>query len=152
MDLIKYIGVNAQTSGVLDNFRQFNTSITICLPNDKNDINEITKASVEVCNMESEIIKTPVGVSFEGQVLTGFKLLIIADMNVKMEYSTNDPNNPVNTLYISIPISSYVVIDEDFDDYLTAYPSFQVEDIYCKKLSEREFYLNVNLISLADIF
>ncbi|MFI3209468.1 MAG: hypothetical protein R3Y64_00215 [Peptostreptococcaceae bacterium] len=152
MELIEYIGINSNEDMNLENFRQFNTSLSVYIPDDRESINEITKVWVKTEIMDSHIVETPVGTSFEGQILTGNKLLIMANILVKIEYTSCDVNGFVNTIQLDIPISSYVSIEEDFDDYLTAYPSFNVDDIYCKKLNDREFYLNIDLLSITDIF
>jgi len=152
MDLIKYEGVNNNTDKNIEEFRQFTTSLTVCIPYDRESINVITKVWVEAELKQSHIIKTPIGLSFEGQTLTGNKVLILGDLNVKLEYTSQNDSTSINTLNMGIPISSYVVVEEDFDDYLTAYPSFEVEDIYCKKLNDREFYLSISMLSIADIF
>lgn len=150
--MVQYMGVNSNTDGNIDDFRVFTTSLTICIPDDRENINEITKVWVEARVIESDIIKTPSGTSLEGQTLTGNKILIMGDLNVKIEYTSQNNTTIINTLNLDIPICSYVVIEEDFDDYLTAYPSFKVEDVFCNKLNSRELYLSVSMLSITHIF
>lgn len=151
-DFIQYTGINSKISSNLEDFTQFNVSSNFYIPKNKKDIEQISKVHVSVDIIETHIVKTPKGKSFEGQVLTGYKLFASIEINIKIEYICDDENNSVQYITHKIPSSAYVVIDEDYDDCLSTYPSIIVEDIYCKMITKRKIYFNVSLISVVNIF
>lgn len=151
-NLIKYNGVKSCADSNLDNFKQFNESLVISIPSDKHKIYEISKVWVDTKIIDSQTIKTPIGTSCEGQILTGNKLFTSADLDIKIEYVSFEDMQSVQTLKVKMPTCSYVSLDEDFDEFLSAYPSFMVEDVYCKKLNEKEVYINVMMVGIVDVF
>lgn len=150
--LIKYNGVKSCADSNLENFKQFNESLIISIPSNNDKIYEISKVWVDTTIIDSQTIKTPVGTSCEGQILTGNKLFTSADLDIKIEYISLEDMQSVQVIKVKMPTCSYVSLDEDFDEFETPYPSFAIEDIYCKKLNEQEIYINIMIVGIVDVF
>lgn len=151
-NIIKYYGNQSYEKSNLVDFNQFYTSSTFSIPSINNNIHEISKVWVDISDTSSERIRTPIGSSCEGQILSGNKILICGTLDIKMEYISSNEVKTIESVYLNIPISTSVTLEDDIDEYQTEYPSIIIEDIYCKKLDLKTFYLNVMLIAIVDVF
>lgn len=151
-NLIKYYGTQSYETSNLIDFNQFSISSSFYIPKSNNSIDEITKVWAKINEIEYDLLKTPVATSCEGQILSGNKILISGILDVKIEYISLNETKNVESVYVSLPISTSVVLEEDLDEYQTPYPSILIEDIYCKKLDLSRFYINVMMVAVVDVF
>lgn len=85
-DLIEYIGIESCLVKEKKDFKQTNIEQVFCIPNQKPDIEQINKVWAKGSIKEYEVVKTPIGTSIEGQIMTGYKLLVCGDIKLKVEY------------------------------------------------------------------
>ncbi len=149
-ELIEYIGIDNYKCNNISNFTQFNVNKVISIPLEMADINEIVKVWVDYNIIHHEFIKTPIGKSQEGQVLTGNKVFISADLNFKIEYEGITRSNNVNITKYKMPISTHITINEKFNSYISKHPYLIIEDVYCEKIDFRSLYLNTTIIAVVD--
>ncbi|WP_069680160.1 DUF3794 domain-containing protein [Clostridium taeniosporum] len=149
--LIEYNGIDNCIRSRMKNFKQVNFESTFCVPCQKPDIEQIIKVSADTKILKYEIVKTPVGLSLEGQKVTGYKLLVSGDINYKIQYVADETTQSVHTFHESIPFCGYIVLPKKFnkDSYIN--PSALVEDISVEQMDERCVYGNINLLLIADI-
>lgn len=149
-NLIQYEGIEEciYTDG---NFKQFNVDDTFVIPILKPDVEQIVKvwAKARVCS--HKIIKTPIGESVEGQVLTGYKLILMGEINAKYEYVALKKEQSVHTAHNIIPFCSYVVMPKAFNPSSLVTPIIWIEDIHAELLGTRCIYNNVTLMVNAEI-
>lgn len=153
-NLIEYSGIDQSLNdncGMEDvtSFKQSNIDLNFIIPECKPDIEQITKVWVKVDTIHYEIVKTPVGTSYEGQTITGYKLLFIADVKLKVEYVADECEQSVHTAHTTIPFCEYVVMPEGYNSIAGISPSIYVEDIYASQVDCRSIYTNITLMTVV---
>lgn len=150
-NLILYDGISTCQIDNLPYFNQLNIDYKFCIPKQKPDIEQLIKVWVETDVIDTEVIKTPVGTSMEGQYLTGYKLLVCADMKLKVEYETCDKTQSVHTAHATIPFCGCVSLPENTNLNTIITATISVEDISSEKLNCRCAYNNITMMLIANI-
>ncbi len=150
-DLIQYNGIDEYCYRHLKHFKQFNINDIICIPSHKPNMAEISKVWVDYKILDYEFVNTPTGVSLEGQNLTGKKVFISANLLLKIEYSAANNYQTLFSANCSIPICTYVTIDDNYSECSSIYPTILIEDIYCEQLDCQKIYLNAVLMAAVDL-
>lgn len=150
-ELVEYNGIDDSTYEKLTNFNQFHIDHIYNIPNESPDVEQIIKVWVDYNIEDYKIVKTHVGCSCEGQILTGYKAFIYGDLKLKLEYVSDKYCNSVHSMNVKIPFSSYVTLDGSYNEYSTICSSIHIEDIYCDQLSCRNIYFNITLMSIVDV-
>lgn len=155
-NLIEYAGITDSSQLPTLNpagaaFKQLTVEENLTIPNAKPDIEQIVRIMAEAVITSTLIIKTPAGTSLEGQILTGWKLIIEGVLNQKIEYVADVPTQPVHAAHFKIPFSTFIVLPADFtkDKLVTVIP--YIEDIYAKQVDKRHIFKNVTLLLQAVI-
>lgn len=150
-DLIEYNNINEHCVKNIENFRQSNLDYTFCIPAKKPDIEQIVKVWAEPCIECSQLVVTPVGTSFEGQTVTGYKYLIEGSIKLKIEYVALEASQSLHTAHTEIPFCSYVVLPKGFNKNRLIIPSVVIEDISSILMDCRCIYNNITFITIADL-
>ncbi|MEG0578328.1 MAG: DUF3794 domain-containing protein, partial [Niameybacter sp.] len=130
---------------------QINTDFTFCVPTQKPDIEQITKVWAKPCIVQKKIVKTPKGVSLEGQNITGYKLMVVGDIQYKVEYVANEATQSLHTAHTTIPFCGYIVLPEKFNVNSILTTSIILEDIYSEQVDIRCIYNNVTMMLVTDL-
>lgn len=149
--LIEYRGIDTCIKGNLKNFKQVNYESTFCVPCQKPDIEQIVRVDAKTSILKYEIIKTPVGISLEGQEVTGFKLLVCGDINYKIQYVANEPTQSVHTFHKTVPFCGYIVLPKNFNTGSYINPSALIEDVSVQQIDDRCVYSNITMLLIADV-
>ncbi|MDK2802374.1 MAG: DUF11 domain-containing protein [Oscillospiraceae bacterium] len=131
-------------------FKQFNLENYLSIPEQKPDmeqINEIT-GLIEISNYYT--IDTPIGLSEEGQTLTGNKLIIHGILTLTLNYTADIPEQSVHSSQYCVPFSSFIVIPKEFSINCSAGIKGLVEDIYFNQTTNRCFFTNATVILIAS--
>lgn len=150
-DLVEYNGISALTDDNLKNFKQMNVDYTFCIPDVKPNIDQLIKVWIDSCIVESKLVKTPIGTSLEGQIVTGYKLLIAGDLFLKIEYSACNSTGSVHTAHTTIPFCGYIVLPSDINPYYIVKPGIVIEDIFSDTIDCRCVYNNITFALVAEI-
>lgn len=150
-ELIRYHGLSDCSCEGLVHFKQMNTDFTFCIPMQKTDIEQITRVWVKPYIIQQKLVRTPKGISLEGQIATGYKLMIVGDISYKVEYVALDVCQGLRTAHTTIPFCGYVVLPEKFNSNSVVTASIEVEDIYSEQIDIRCIYNNVTMMLIADI-
>lgn len=148
--LIQYVGISDHIPERSDVFKQLNVEQTFCLPIAKPDIEQIVKVISELKVTSTKVIKTPKGVSLEGQALTGWKLVIEGVVTQKIQYVADEPTQTVHAAHTKIPFSTYIVLPSNFIAGTPITVNGYVEDIYAMQTSDRCIFNNITIILTAD--
>lgn len=149
--LIEYNGIDTCVKNSIKNFRQVNFESTFCVPCQKPDIEQIIKVDAKTSILKYEIVETPVGVSLEGQEVTGYKLLICGDISYKVQYVADEPTQSVHTFHKCVPFCGYIVLPKKFNKESYINPSALIEDISMEQIDERCVYSNITVLLVVDI-
>ncbi|MGL4740666.1 MAG: hypothetical protein ACRC41_07655 [Sarcina sp.] len=122
------------------------------MPRNKYDIKQITKVEIFCDIAESKVIKTATGKSSEGQVLTGGKLFVAGNMQIKFQYISYDGEQLINTLVHDSLYSGTIVLPKGCKEELYIQSNTFVEDLYVITNNAREVYLSISLLLLASVY
>lgn len=81
--LIEYVGISEYLPNNPNIFKQLNIEETLCLPQNKPDIEQIIKIISEIIIKSTKVIRTPRGKSLEGQTLSGFEIIVEGELKQK---------------------------------------------------------------------
>lgn len=149
--LIEYQGIDDCSFSNPDIFKQTNIDNTFYLPIQKPDIEQIVKVKAESKIDNYKIVRTPVGVSLEGQRVTGYKLMACGEVTLQYSYVANKEDQSMHSATNIIPFCEYIVMPEDFNPFLTISPLVLIEDIYSEQLDMRCIYNNITLMIVVDL-
>lgn len=150
-NLIEYNGINSSSLGDIKNFNQINLDYNFQVSNDKPNIGSINKVWIDTQIDHTQVIETPIGISIEGQRATGYKLLVSGDINIRIEYISDDIFSSVHTVQGKFPICNYITLPQNYSFSSIVFPYICIEDIYCEILNERTVYNNITIILVADV-
>ncbi|MEF9934296.1 MAG: DUF3794 domain-containing protein [Clostridium sp.] len=155
-DLIEYKGIdiyepNSCFMKESTSFKQSTIDVNLCVPPQKPDIEQVVKVVVDKEIVKYKVVKTPTGVSVEGQEVTGYKLLVMGDITVKVVYVALEEEQSMHSFHVIIPFCEYIVMPKDFRGLSIVTPEIYVEDIYVRQQDCRCLFGNVTLLTMADI-
>jgi len=150
-NLIEYNGISTCKSTNIRNFRQTNIDYVFCIPTQKPNIEQVVKVWAKACVLSQKLVKTPKGTSLEGQTVTGYKLMVDGDINLKIEYVALETEQSLHTAHTTFPFCGYVVLPEDFNPNSIVSSSVAIEDIYSEQLDLRCVYNNITMMIIADV-
>lgn len=132
-----------------EKFKLLNIQTNLYLKEDAPEICEILSQRIMINIKDKYIVKTPDEMSYEGQNLTGVKLVVNANLNVLTEYTSNEGNQEVYTTQNSIPITTHIVIPKQ-----QANMQFDINAIveHSKqyKIDEKTSFINVVVLFIAN--
>lgn len=131
-------------------FKQFNIEETVCVPCAKPDMEQILKVIADVEITSTRAIKTPVATSLEGQVLTGWKLIVEGRVNQKVQYVADLLDQPTHAAHFSVPFSTFIVLPEDFVTGTPITVTPFIEDVYAEQLDKRCIFKNITLLLTVE--
>lgn len=151
-DLIEYHGISGCYYKNLSNLKQLTQDHIFHLPLGSPTIDQLIKVWVEPDITESQLIKTSKGYSLEGQIVTGYSLLVSGDIDIKFQYLACEPFLGVHTANKKIPFCDYVVLHEKINIHSAIKPSILIEDIFCEKIDSKCIYTNLTITLIADVY
>lgn len=149
-ELVEYCGID-QYKGKTKNFKQINKSSILEISKENLYIEQLFRTTAEAKIVYCKIVKTPIGESLEGQKLTGYKLLIVGDIKIKIQYVANEAIQGVYTVSKTIPFCDYIVLPKKFNQNTLIRPSIVIEDIYSEKIDMTNIYNNITMMLIAEI-
>ncbi|MGL4107558.1 DUF7507 domain-containing protein [Clostridium sp. LP20] len=130
----------------ISNFKQFNIEENLIIPAIKPNIEEIedVKATIEI--LKYYVIKTPNVISNDGQILTGFKLIVHGIINEIVEYTALNEEQSVHSAHFAIPFTTFIVLPKDSCNIVNRKINAAIENIYFKKVDCRSFFTNATVL------
>lgn len=148
--------LSEEESGVfhinISNFKQINFENYLNISEKSHKIREINKieANLEISN--SHVIKTAKEKSFEGQTLSGYKLIVNGKINETIEYTGSNENEGVYSEKFSYPFGTYIILSHEYEIGRKIELDSEIEDINYKLINDRCFYQNVLVLISAKIY
>lgn len=131
-------------------FREFTVHETLVMPEAKPDVEQILKVIAQAGITSTRVIRTPIGRSLEGQILSGFKLIVEGEILQKIEYVADKCNQSVHAVHFNIPFSTFIVLPSNYTIGTPVAVTAYIEDIYVETIDKRTIFKNVML--LLDAF
>lgn len=127
-------------------FKEFIVQRNLVLPESNPEIHQILKISAEVIVSGKKVIRTPIGTSLEGQILTGFKLVVEGELSVKAEYAAHEEEQPVYAAHFNTPFCTYIVLPKDFIIGTPITVTGYIDDITVDMANKRTIYSSVTVL------
>lgn len=140
-----------ETIAAQTNFKQLSVNEILSIPNQKPDAEDILNTLIDVTINNTQVIKTTKGTSIEGQILTGYKLIVEGSLHQKIEYIANEPSQTVHTAEFEVPFSSFIILPENYIEDSPTNVVAYIEDIYVKLLDRRTIFKNITLRLEAEV-
>ncbi|MGL5347273.1 MAG: hypothetical protein ACRDA3_07970 [Peptostreptococcaceae bacterium] len=134
------------------NFKQGNIENNICISAENPLINEINNIYASIDILNCHVITTSKSKSNEGQVLSGYKLIVNCIVEEVVEYTTYDEYESLHSEQYRFPFSTYIILEEDFDMESKFEIKGIAEDISFKKVSKECFYQNIVFLIVTNIY
>jgi hypothetical protein len=152
LNLIEFVGVanpNVLPQGATV-FKQLSVMETVEIPEQKPDIEQLLQVSVAVNVFSVRVIETPIAATGapSGQILTGYKAIIEAELCQKIQYVANEPSQSVHAAHFSVPFSEFIVLPDTFSPDTQPLPKVvaYIEDIFAQQLDERKIFKNITIM------
>ncbi|WMJ80623.1 hypothetical protein RBU49_17750 [Clostridium sp. MB40-C1] len=132
-------------------FKQFCIQDTFDLPLNKMNIEKILNVVVDVEIIDKFIIDTIIGMSIEGQRLSGKKIIVNGKIRYRVEYETTEESQVINTIEFEKNFSNHVMIENQKCDILQIKVIANAEYALVKQINERKILHNaVILLNVID--
>ena len=153
-DLVEVVGVAdsfPKLKGNQDCWTQFSIAETVTIPEQKPDIEQLSKVVVRVNIISQRVVKTPKSCSCNpaGQKLTGRKLIIEGVLKQKIFYVGDVAEQSVHVAHFKFPFSTFIVVPEDTKLQAKFRIDPFVEDVFVKQNNVRKVFKNVTLFLQA---
>lgn len=150
-NLIQYVGISDYIPETSTVFKQLNVEKNFCLPEAKPDVEQILKAISELKIKSTKVIKTPKGISLEGQKLTGWKIVVEGVIKQKVQYVADEPEQSVHAAHVDIPFSTFIVLPDNFIMGTPVTILGYIEDVFVQKMDGRCVFINVTILLNSDL-
>lgn len=148
-DLIEYTYQNQCLPLESYSFKQINVDTVESILDCKPDIEQLLKVTADIKILYTKTIKTPRGLSLEGNVLTGQKILVEGVIDQKVQYVACEEVQSIHLVSFQIPFFTYIVLPADFNCCSGGLVvNGFIEDITAKADSCRQIYIN-NTVLIA---
>lgn len=121
------------------------------IPGVKSDIENIVDVDAKFICTNSKIIDTPVGISQEGQSLTGKKLIINRKLCVTVIYVADIETQTVHTAHFELCVCECIAIPDNEDLDCNINPNIYIEDIFFEQINSRQLFINIVYLSRNGI-
>lgn len=136
----------------LSNFKQINIENYLTISEYNKPIQEINKIDADIEIISSHIIETIKEKSYEGQKLSGYKLVINGKINEIVEYTSCNEESSVNSEKFCYPFGTFIILGENFNIGSKIEIEGIIENINYKIINERSFYQDILILLSAKIY
>ena len=135
----------------ISTFKQMSVEKELEIPGLKPNIESINEVFGTVKVKGCHLIETPTYISQEGQKLTGYKIVVSAELSVVIKYTALELTQGVHSAHYIVPFSAFLVMPDGYRTGSKLDVSGQVEHVYFKVHDERTFFTNITLMLNAKI-
>lgn len=132
-------------------FKQISVDENLTIPEVKPDVEDILDVIADVEITYTNVIKTPIVTSYEGQQLTGWKLIVEGKLKQKISYIADEPTQSVHAAEFDVPFSTFLVLPKDYKECQQVKVVGIIEDVFVKLVDKRTIFKNVTLMLQGKI-
>lgn len=154
-ETVKVIGVAKDLPIDPKYFTEISIPETIKIPEIKPDMEQLVEVIVQAEIMSMRLVDTPCMKSFEGQMLSGKKLILELKLKEKVVYVADEADQPVHAAhYEEVMRSVFIIVPKSVDgksiELLLKSNKVRVipyiEDIYAVQKDKRTVFKNITLL------
>lgn len=128
------------------NFKQISIEEYLKIPPQKPDVDQINVANASINIVKCHVVRTNKVKSIEGQILSGYKLIIYGMLKITIEYTACDKSQSVHSAHYDVPFSTFIVLPENYNTGSKMEVDPVVEDVYSKVVNCRLFFANITAL------
>lgn len=139
-------------------FSEFLVSGNLFIPQDNPDIDNVISLNVYPRIISSKLVETEIGISNDGQSLSGYKLMVEVEIKEKLKYASKNSDQSIHgisferiikSVFIVVPgtVNGYRVCDLVRKKQIIVRP--YIEDVYVTIKDNRSIFQNI--IILVDV-
>lgn len=136
-------------------FTQISIPEILTIPEQKPDIEELVSVTVEPEIVASHLIDTPCVISYEGQLLSGKKLIVEVKLKEKITYIADEPTQSNHAAHFDQAVKSiFIVLPEELagtpiqtllqQNMIVVTP--YIEDIFVMMRDKRTIFKNITML------
>ena len=131
-------------------FKQISLDEYLEIPTQKPDMEQLNEISGKVEILNCHVIQTTKATSKEGQILSGYKLVVHGMLKQVIQYTATE-TQAIHSAHYDVPFSTFIVLPPDYTVGSKIEVEGIIEDIYYNKIDERTFFKNATVLVLAKI-
>lgn len=135
----------------LSTFKQITINENLSISPFKPAIHEINELDVELIIDDYYEVKTPKGISSDGQILTGNKLIIKGSIQVVLQYIAEDEDEKICIEIYKIPFSTFIILPENYEVGSNITIETIIEDVEYKIIDCFSIYTNITFVINGNI-
>lgn len=137
-EVVTYVGIAI--------FKQISVDEKLTIPEVKPDAEDILEVIADVEITYTNVIKTPIVTSYEGQHLTGWKLIVEGKLKQKVVYIADEKTQSVHAAEFDVPFSTFLVLPKDYEKCQKINVVGVIEDVFYTLVDKRTIFKNVTLM------
>lgn len=145
-NMVEFVGINDVYPCHSKAFKQLQVQEIVEIPHQKPDIEQITRVTVEGKALTTKIVNIPKAISYEGQRLTGYKLIIEGQLVQKIEYIAANDKQSMHSAEFTKLFSSFIMLKDNICNIDASDIAIFIEDVYALQLNNRKIFKNVMLL------
>lgn len=115
------------------------------------DISEINGVKVDVVVDKTNVIRTCIGESNEGQFLSGYKLIVHGTIKQIIEYTTSGYSKTIHCIEHQSKFSTFIVLPREFSEGSKINIEAIVDNVYYSLANPRCIFESIELLILAKV-
>lgn len=133
----------------ISNFKEIVVSDYLMVPSQKPNVQEINSTNEYIRISKSRVIKTSNMKSLEGQILSGYALVIHGYVDQIIEYTSKEAINAIYSINYTSPFSTTIVLPRDFVVGNRIETDVVVSESHVNIIDERCIMSNITLFLIA---
>ncbi|MEG2810939.1 MAG: DUF3794 domain-containing protein [Clostridium sp.] len=138
--------VTARVELNISTFKQMSIDKLFTIPCQKPDMESADDIVVDVIIDDSYVINTPVITSNEGQVLSGYKLIVHGRLKISLEYTACVMDQAIHSAHFEVPFSQFIIMPKNYEIGQYIDVSSIIEKVDVDMIDERTISASVMLL------
>lgn len=126
-------------------FKQFSIEEDVPIHVQKPEAEEIFDSKTNLIITSTRLVQTPKGTSSEGQILTGWKMVVEGILVQTVVYIANDPAQSLHAARLDSPFSTYLILPEGYKLCQPIQVEGYIENACVKLTDSRCIFKNITL-------
>ncbi|WP_024615449.1 SPOCS domain-containing protein [Clostridium sp. Ade.TY] len=135
----------------ISTFKQISLNKEFEIPSEKPNIEELDFVVADVVIEDSYTVKTMISSSNEGQILSGYKLIIHGYVNISVEYTALLETQPVHSAHFKMPFSTFLILPIDYSQGTQVEVKAVVESLERDMIDNRSIITNIMLLLVGTV-
>ncbi|MGL5822696.1 MAG: DUF7507 domain-containing protein [Sarcina sp.] len=134
----------------ISEFKQMTIERKLRLPCKCAPINEVISIEAELIPEKTHVVKTMEAISYEGQKLTGTKLIVYGVLDFIIEYTECGVDEVMYAVELAVPVSTFIVLNSDYNNANDFEVKTIIEGVYSTVVGPNEILVSAVVLLNAN--